>query len=445
MSEKISVTLIEQFTKEFQKKPQLTVAKNAVNRIGFEEAAMKSHVVTGVDHHFSEQIKNETKITNQKQSGRCWLFAGLNVLRLSVMKKYNLDHFELSQSFLFFYDKLEKANYFLENIIETRKEDLHGRLVSWLLKDPVCDGGQWDMFVNLIDKYGVIPKTAMQETFSSSQSRHLNFILTHKLREYAYRLREKMPKNATVQKLRAEKMKMLQELYRILVVHLGEPPKKFDWNFRDKKKNFHSYKNLSPKEFLKKHVPYKYKDKVPVIHAPTKDKPYNRTFTVKYLGNMIGGRDITYLNLPIKELKDLTIRSLKNQEAVWFGCDVGKHFHRKLGVMDVDLYDYEQVFDIEMTLNKEQRLDYGDSVLTHAMVFTGVNLVNGKPEQWRVENSWGKDSGDKGYFVMSDAWFDEYMYEVTVDKKYLSEKAKKALKQKPIVLEPWDPFGSLAN
>ena len=445
MHPEIKTTHVQDFQKSFAKKPQLQVACNAVSKVGFEDAAMKQHVFTQVDHHFSEQIKNETKITNQKQSGRCWLFAGLNTMRLSLMKKYDLENFEFSQSYLFFWDKLEKANYFLENIIETREEELGGRLVSWLLKDPVCDGGQWDMFVNLIDKYGVIPQTAMQETHNSSNSRHMNFILTHKLREFAYILREEMPKNASVTKLREEKKEMLNQLYRILVVHLGEPPKKFDWNFRDKKKKFHSFKDLTPKQFLSKHVPFAYKDKVSIIHSPTKDKPYYHTFTVDYLGNVVGGKDLCYLNLPIEELKKLTIQSLKHQEAVWFGCDVGKHFNRKLGVMDTDLYDYENVFDMKLSFNKEHRLDYHDSVLTHAMVFTGVNLKNGKPDRWRVENSWGKDSGDKGYFLMSDAWFDEYMYEVVVDKKYLSEKAKKCLKQKPIVLNPWDPFGSLAQ
>lgn len=441
----LTKSMIQSFRKDFATFPQLQVARNAIAKVGFEEAAIRQDYLTSIDHTYSVHLKNETKITNQMRSGRCWLFAGLNSMRLSLMKKYNLENFEFSQSYMFFWDKLEKSNYFLESIIATRDEDVDGRLVSWILRDPVCDGGQWDMFVNLLDKYGAVPKSCMNETFHSGNSPHLNFMLSHKLREFAMVLREKTAKKATPAQLKKIKEEMLTEIYRILVVHLGEPPQKFNWCFRDKKKKHYAFRNLTPQEFLKKHVPCDYENKVSIIHAPTKDKPYGKTFTVNFLGNIVGGKDLCYLNLPIDDLKKYAIKALKKGDPVWFGCDVGKFFNRKLGVMDLDMYDYPLVFNTELKMNKAQRLDYGDSVLTHAMVLTGVDLDKDQPLKWRVENSWGKDSGNEGYFLMSDTWFDEYLYEIVVDKSLLSEKHQKCLELKPIRLDPWDPFGSLAQ
>lgn len=424
--------------------PKNRLARNAVTRVTVEDVAMDRSAFVANDHTFSVQVGLEGKATSQKRSGRCWLFAGLNVMRLALMQKYNLDEFEFSQSHLFFWDKLEKSNYFLENVIVTRDEPLNGRLVMWLLQDPIGDGGQWDMFINLVHKYGVVPKTSMPESFSSSNSPRMNWIVTHKLREFAGRLRDLASEGASEGALREAKEGMMEEIHRLLAIHLGEPPATIDWQFRDKDKVFHDFSGLTPQQFFREHVPYDPDDRVCLIHAPTDDKPLHRLFTVQYLGNMPEGHPVRYVNLPVDDLKKYAIASLQDGEAVWFGCDVGKHFHRDLGIMDTALYDYELVYGTGPGMDKAQRLDYGESQMTHAMVFTGVDIEDGKPVRWRVENSWGDEVGKKGYFVMSDEWFDEFMYEVAIAKRFLPPEVLAILEQDPIVLPPWDPMGSLA-
>jgi len=268
-------------------------------------------------------------------------------------------------------------------------------------------------------------------------------ILNLKLRECSKVLREDL-KEREERELRVKKEGMIKEFYALLCHFLGEPPKVFDFEYRDKKNNFHRDRNLTPLKFYKKYSSVKVSDYISIINAPTKDKPFGKTYTVKYLGNVKEGRKVLYLNLKIEELKELAISQLKDKEPVWFGCDVGQMLGTKAGIMDLDLYNYKEVLDISFDLSKADRLNYGDSLLTHAMVFTGVNLVEDSPNRWKVENSWGKDNGKNGFFVMSDEWFNQFMYQVVVNKKYLSEEFLAALEKTPIELEPWDPMGSLA-
>jgi bleomycin hydrolase len=343
-----------------------------------------------------------------------------------------------------FWDKLEKANYFLENIIKTFKEPYDGRLMMHLLYNPVQDGGQWDMFVNLIEKYGVVPQTVMPETHHSSKSNLMNYFLTHKLREFAWILRKMSKRKTTIAKLRRNKENMISTIYSMLCMFLGNPPENFNWEVRNKKNKFFRFNNLTPKKFFKNHVKINLKDKVCLIHAPMSNKKMNELYTINFLGNVVGGNIIKYANVKIDELKRATIKSIKNNEAVWFGCDVGKMLHRDLGVMDMNLFDYEILLNTKFNMNKGVRLEYGDSLMTHAMLFTGVDIKNSKPVKWRVENSWGNKSGDKGYYLMSDSWFNEYNYEVVIDKKYLTQKILNLFNKDPVKLDPWDPMGALA-
>ncbi len=437
---------LKRFSDAFESTPAGRLAMNAVTQNGVSAVAINRKVVVSTDHTYSVLVETP-EATNQMRSGRCWLFSGLNTLRLEAMKKMKLDSFELSQAYLMFWDKLEKANFFFENIIETRDEPLNGRLVMWLLMAPLGDGGQWDMFVNLVEKYGVVPKSVMPESFASSETRMMNALLTARLREDAAILRDMNESGASVDALREKKDEMLSRFYRMLVTHVGEPPREFAWEWRDKDKKFHRHEGLiTPREFLDKYVDVDMSKKACVINAPTADKPYNHMFTVQYLGNVVGGYPVRYLNVEIETLKQAAVDQLVAGKVVWFGCDVGKMLERKLGIMDLDLYDYELVYGTPFEQDKAGRLDYGQSVMTHAMVLTGVDLdADGKPTKWRVENSWGTEIGDKGYMVMSDAWFDEYLYEITVDKKYLPAKLLPVLETEPIVLPPWDPMGSLAR
>jgi bleomycin hydrolase len=345
-----------------------------------------------------------------------------------------------------FWDKLEKANYFLESIIETRDEPLDERTILFLLSDPLPDGGQWDMFVNLVEKYGVVPKSFMPETISSSDSDSMNTLLVSKLREYAKSLRDMHAQGSSVEELRKSKCELLEEFYRMLAIHLGKPPFNFYWEWRDKVNVFHRDGNMTPREFYKKYVDVDLDDLVCLINAPTKDKPYNKAYTVKYLGNVIGGRQVRYLSVDIETLKKAAVEMIKDNHAVWFGCDVGQMLETEMGAMDLNVYDYDLVYGAEFKLDKAGRLEYRNSEMTHAMVLTGVDLdETGKPRKWRVENSWGAKIGDKGYMCMMDEWFDEYLFEITVRRKYLSPELLSVLSTEPVVLPPWDPMGTLAR
>tara|TARA_A100001388_G_scaffold82211_1_gene59246 strand:- start:3131 stop:4471 length:1341 start_codon:yes stop_codon:yes gene_type:complete len=446
MSKNISVSHLKSFKKEFDSSKHSKNSMNTLTRSKLEDVTMDWETYKKLDHNYSNIVKNEmSKVTNQKASGRCWGFAALNLMRIDFAKKYNLSNFEFSQSYFMFFDKLEKSNYFLENILSTLDEKFDSRIIMWLLESPIQDGGQWDMFVNLMEKYGIVPQSAMPESLHSSSSRSMNVLITRTLRKYASILRNNYSDGMDLKDLRKLKVQMMSSIYKLLCTFIGKPPENFDWQVRDKKKNFISHKNITPIDFYNKMVPFKLKDKVCLIHCPMSNKKFNELYTVRFLGNVVEGQVIKYLNVSINEMKKAAVKSIKNNEAVWFGCDVGKMFHRDLGVMHNKLYDYELFFGVDSNMSKATRLEYGDSQMTHAMLFTGVDLKDNKPSKWRVENSWGNKSGDKGYFLMSDDWFDEYNYEVVVDKKYLTKDILKLFNKKPVDLNPWDPMGALAK
>ena len=446
MSSKILLKTITEFRKSTDANPQVRLARNAAVRGDVMDLAMDWEAFRRIDHTFSDIVTGQMKVTNQKSSGRCWGFAGLNLFRIYLGRKYNLKKFEFSQNYFIFCDKLEKSNYFLENIIKTADEPLDGRLVMHLLTDPIQDGGQWHMFVNLIEKYGVLPQTEMPESFQSSQSMRMNRMITRKLRGFAKDLRAAYEKGADTKKLRVMKDDMLRTIYQMLTISLGSPPDKFEWQIRDKDKKFHRFEKLNPKQFYKEHVGLDLNDYVCLINCPMSDKSYNEIYTVDYLGNVVEGSIIRYLNLPSKRLKEVAAASIKDDHPVWFGCDVGKHFHRNLGVMDMDIFDFELFYSTDFPMTKTDRLEFGDSQMTHAMLFTGVDLDGrGHPRKWQVENSWGEKRSDKGYDIMTDSWFDEYNYEVVVYKDYITKDEFSVYQKDPVVLPPWDPMGALAK
>ncbi|MGJ0995550.1 C1 family peptidase [Enterococcus casseliflavus] len=384
------------------------------------------------------------KVSNQKQSGRCWMFAALNTFRHKMLNDFNLKEFELSQNHTFFWDKYEKANYFYENILATANEPLTSRKVAFLLQTPQQDGGQWDMIVSIFQKYGVVPKTVMPESSNSSNSRDLNNYLNKKLRKDAVALRQLVAEGKTAEDIQTAKEAMLEDIYRFLATSLGTPPETFDFEYRDEDKNYHIDRNLTPQSFYEKYVGVDLDDYVSIINAPTADKPYNQSYTVEMLGNVVGGKEVKYLNVDMPTFKKLVIAQLEQGESVWFGCDVGQSSTRDTGIMALDAYDINDLFDIDFTMTKAERLDFGESLMTHAMVLTGVDLIDGESTKWKVENSWGEKVGTNGFFVMSDAWMDEYTYQIVVRKEFLTAEQLAAFEAEPTVLAPWDPMGALA-
>lgn len=442
-TKEISLNNLINYKNETISSPSHGIIQKAIVNSGIEAVTMNKQSEIDMQFTFSKEIKTGD-ITNQKSSGRCWMFAGMNVLRKQVMAKCSLKTFELSQNYILFYDKLEKANYFYESILDTLDEATDSRLIAWLLSGPLNDGGQWDMLVNIIEKYGVVPKWIMPETFHSSNTRKMAQLLTRKLRKDAAMLRKLSTEGIEISELRNKKDVMLREIYTVLCRCLGTPPDEFDFEYSDKDDKFYRKEGLSPKTFYDEYIDVPLTEYVSLINAPTNDKPYGRTYTVQRLGNVVGGHAVKYLNLPIEDLKKAASAQLHDDEVVWFGCDVGKMLNRTLGIMDINIYDYTAALGTDVEMTKAEQLDYGDSLMTHAMVFTAVNVVDGKTVRWKVENSWGDKSGKDGWFIMSDKWFDKYMYQVVVNKKYLSKSQIEALAQKPIELKPWDPMGSLA-
>ena len=436
---------IADFRTSFEADPSARIAQNAVTSTDINDVALNRSIVTETDFSFSTLL-DDWEVTNQKQSGRCWMFAALNLMRVGAMKTMNLKNFEFSQNYMFFWDKFERANYFLEQIIDTADRDLDDRTVAFMLGGPIDDGGQWNMFMNLVRRHGVVPQSVMPETQSSSSSGRMNASLKHKLREGARTLRGMVAEGRSAEEVVSAKQTMLGTIWRILCVHLGTPPTDFDWQWNDKDQVFHRDGRMTPQAFAEKYVDLPLDDFVCLVNDPRPSSPYDRTFTVDRLGNVMGGEKVLYLNIEIDLMKSITRSVLESGEPVWFGCDVGPHMQRKLGLWDRDLFKYDDLYGEEFSLDKAGRLQHHQSLMTHAMLFTGVDVAEGTTRRWRVENSWGSDrSGRKGFYTMNDSWFDEYMFEIAARRSALPQELQSAFEQDPIVLPAWDPMGSLAR
>jgi bleomycin hydrolase len=433
---------LELIRKNFSASPAYRLAQNAVTQVALEDVAISREIINSTDHSLSVLL-DDWKVTNQERSGRCWLFAGLNLLRVGAMRKMGVKEFEFSQNHAMFWDKIERANYFLEAMIETADRDLDDRTVACLLGSVANDGGQWNMFVALVSKHGLVPKSVMPETHSSSNTRPMNAVLQNLLRQGARSVREAAARGTDA--ARAEKAEILQVVFRVLCIHLGTPPDRFDWQWSDKDRKFHRDGVLTPQEFAARYVELPLSDYVCLVHDPRPANPAGRTFTVEYLGNVIGAPPVIYLNVDMRIMKGIAAQSLQQGEPVWFGCDVGKMMSSDYGVWDANLYDLSSLYDTAFSLDKADRLLYHETEMTHAMLFTGVDIVDDVTRRWRVENSWGADKGKDGFYTMNDSWFDEYVFEIAARRSALPEELQEALGAEPIVLPAWDPMGALAR
>ena len=441
MGKTITRKQVVELRKEFDAEPSNKVAQNAVTNVQLPDLTLNRDLVQDIDDSFSIKL-DDWKVTAQMRSGRCWLFATLNLFRVGAMKKMNLKNFEFSQAHIHFWDKFERSNHLLEAIIETSDRPVDDRTIHFLLSDPIGDGGQWNMATNLVRKHGLVPKTAYPESNSSSATRWMNAELKDILRSSASEIRAIIDGGGTVEEARAHKEKRIADIWRMLCIHLGTPPKTFNWQWRDKDGEFHRNGRMTPQQFAAEFVDIEWEDYVCIVNDPRNE--YYRTYTVDFLQNVAGGPPVVYLNVPSKEMKAITLKLLEDGMPVWMGCDVGKEMDRKRGLWDADLFDVEGLYGVEYGMDKADRLRHNQTMMTHAMLFTGVDVVNGRPRRWRVENSWGQDTGQKGYYTMNDSWYDQYMFEIAAPKDYLTEKMLEGLETEPVVLPAWDPMGSLA-
>ena len=408
--------------------------KNALAKGDIATLATNSDNLAMCDTHFSHRVKT-SGITNQKSSGRCWLFTGLNVLRAKMIARHDMRSFEFSQNYCSFYDLLEKSNLFLQAIVDTRSLAIDDRKVEWLLKHPIGDGGQFTGVSNLVMKYGAVPKSVMPETYQSENTRHVRSILSLKLREFALRLREAKPA-----KLPTLKTQMLTEIYGILAKCMGVPPTEFEWSNYNAKGELVSTERYTPKSFYEKFIGEDLEQNyVMIMNDPTRE--YGKVYEIEYDRHVYDGHNWVYVNLPIERVKEIAIASIKDNTAMYFSCDVGKFLDRQKGTLDVSNFDYESLFDTSFPMNKEQRIRTFASGSSHAMTLIAVDLdAQGTPRKWMVENSWGEKSGYKGNLIMTDEWFNEYMFRLVAERKYVPEDVMKMLEQKPTLLPAWDPM-----
>src|SRR5579875_1937574 len=430
---------VELLRKEFDARPVNRLFQNAVTTSPITKVALDRSIVTSTDRTMSHRL-DKWPATSQEKSGRCWMFAGLNLLRAGVMSRLGVKDFELSQNYPFFWDKLERWNSFLGSMVQLADRPADDRTLSWLLQDVMGDGGQWNMFAALVRKYGVVPKSVMPETDSSSDTAAMNKNLRSLLRQAARDIRA-AESGDEVLGIRA---RVMSAAYRILAIHLGTPPAEFEWQWTDDDGEFHRDGILTPTEFRDRYLTIDVDDYVCLVDDPRPTSPRGRTFTVDQLGNVVGGSPVRYLNVPPATLKSLAAQAIVAGEPVWFGCDVGQMMERHLGIWDAGLYDFDGVYDTELSLDKADRLQLHETLMTHAMLLTGVDLDGDTPRKWRVENSWGDDKADKGFYTMNDSWFGEYVFEIAAPRDRLPADLQAALDTEPIVLPAWDPMGSLA-
>lgn len=428
---------LQKYRDQFLQNQGLRVAMNAVTRGNLQDIALNRDILNRNNWTFSNEIEEKPDISDQKQSGTCWMFADLNWLRTITMKKFKMDKLEFSQNHLMFYDKLEKANYYLEALIGMVDRDIDDRYVRFILDNPTPDGGEWHMIVNLIDKYGLMPKDVMPDSFNREQTRFINQLVGYKIREAFARMRALPKSKKRDEALRSCKNDAMEAIYRILATCMGVPPQKFNWSFRDKDKHYHQEIGITPQEFKAKYLDLDLGTCSTLASCPAGDLAYGKTYTIDLFGNIVGGDHWKWLNVSIKEIKKIAIKMLKDGNAVLFGCDVVQDSHSKEGLLVTDLYDYDLLFQTPFKMDKATRLNFGQSRLTHSMVLIGVELAGKKPVRWKVENSWGTEVGKKGFFVMSDDWFDEHVLDLIVPREYMPEELKTLFKQKPVILPPW--------
>ena len=445
-SKELNVKWLEKDREKYLLDPKNAVIRHALSENELNMMCQSHDKIEDTQFVFSIDI-DTLPVTNQKRSGRCWIFSASNVLREIIAKKCNIKgQFEISQNYIAYYDKLEKFNYFAQSLIQLVEQGAKhdDRKVAFLLSG-VGDGGQWQMYVNLVKKYGIVPKAAFVETQQSSETMGSSQLCNAALREFASKIFKSWEANKDHQKLMALKEAFVDKIYNILTSSFGVPPQSFDFEYVDKDDKYHIEAGLTPLEFFNKYIGEEIDDFVSVINAPTKDKKYNKTYSIEYVNNVFGGKPVTHLNLPFDRIEKAIIAQLKDGEIVWFGSDVSHFGDRPNGIWDTNTFDYQTAFGVDKLFDKADMLDFYQAAMNHAMCITGVDLKKGKPVRWKIENSWGSDAGISGMYIMTESFFRAFTFQAAVRKKYLNKEELDALEKEPKLLPPWDPFGTLAD
>ena len=434
----ISADMLDRLSATYQNTTADRALRNAAATVSLDKLALNAAARNTADNNFSHRVPSKG-ITNQERSGRCWLFTGLNVLRAQMMKEHDLPKFELSQCYNFFYDQLEKSNLFLQGMIDYADRPMDDKMVDWLFRHPLNDGGQYTGLADNLSKYGVVPSEVMAETFSSNNTDRLRSLISLRLREDGLRLRRMKADGASDKQLAVAKEEMLGEVYRMLARTLGVPPSEFTWTRRDSDGKVVSTKKYTPQSFYKEFAGNDLKHNyVMLMNDPTRE--YHKLYEIDFDRHTYDGDNWTYINLPMDEIKAMAVKSIKDSTAMYFSCDVGKFLDRDRGVLDMDAFDYESLMGTPFTMDKADRIRTYASGSSHAMTLVAVDLdQEGKPLKWMVENSWGPGAND-GHLIITDPWMDEYMFRLVVEKKYVPAETLKILKQKPVMLPAWDPM-----
>lgn len=429
----ITQDMLNQIKSSYKHTPADKAIYNAMAETSIAVLAKNHENLANFDTNFTNKVVSHG-ITDQQQSGRCWLFTGLNVLRAQMMAKYGLDEMEFSQNYCFFYDQLEKANLFLQGIIDTREKPMDDKMVEWLFRNPISDGGQFTGISDVIGKYGVVPSSVMPETYSSENTSQIARLVGLKLREFGLQLRDEAAKGVKVSALEAKKTEMLSTVYRMLALAFGEPVERFTWTMNGETKEY------TPQSFYQEYLGNDLTNNyVMLMNDPSRE--YYKCYEIDFDRHVYDGKNWTYVNLPVEDIKAMAIESIKDSTMMYFSCDVAKFLDSKRGTLDLKNFDYESLMGTTFGMNKKQRVQTFASGSSHVMTLMAVDLdKDGKPKKWMVENSWGAEAGYKGHLIMTDEWFDEYMFRLVVEKKYVPEKVLNILKQKPIRLPAWDPM-----
>ena len=436
-AQKITENELKEIQSSFILDTQTQALQNIItNEANLRKLSLNRNLQGKTDHYFKYRV-DVKGITDQKQSGRCWMFTSMNVLRPSVMKKFNISDFDFSHNYCYFWDMFEKSNLFLENAIATANKSMLERDVEFYFKNPVGDGGVWNLFYNIAEKYGVVPQDVMPETAHSNSTSQMQSVLNECLRTGGYKLRDMVTAKKSKKEISEAKKTVLKDVYRILSLCLGTPPQKFEWRYKTTDGNIMTL-STTPKEFYKMIIPQDYNPDtyVMIMNDPTRE--YYKVYEISNYRNTIEGINWIYLNLPNEDIKKAAIESIKGNEAMYASCDVAM-YNSSEGICHPEMFDYSTLFGINLDMDKKARILTRESGSAHAMTLMAVDTDdNGKPLKWQFENSWGPSAGHNGYMTFTDKWFDEYMFRLVINKKYLDSKAIEATKQKPVVLPAWD-------